>query len=383
MIKSYKIRLLPNQEQEQLLWKHVNISRFIWNWGLGYQLELFKNGEKYLSGYSLRKVLTQLKQKEEYSWLSEISSHTLSNIILDLDETYKRFFKKSSGKPKFKKKNKTEPKFPVRQDSFYLINSCANIEKIGKIKYQTDFDLPQGREYKFTNPRIKYINNKWILSFGMECENQACELTNNSMGIDLGIKDLAVVSNGKDKIVFKNINKTKRVKKLKSKLKHLQRNISRKYDFNNKHNIFDSKWFKSKSILKTESLAKDIYYKLSNIRKNYTHQTTSKLVSKLPKIITMEDLNISGMMKNKHLSKAIAEQNWDEFIRQIKYKSEWKGIEFIQVGKFFPSSKTCSGCGHINKNLKLSDRIYGCPCCGLRIDRDYNAAINLMNYSNV
>jgi putative transposase len=383
MIKSYKIRLLPNQEQEQLLWKHVNMSRFIWNWGLGYQLELFKNGEKYLSGYSLRKVLTQLKQKEEYSWLSEISSHTLSNIILDLDEAHKRFFKKSSGKPKFKKKNKTEPKFPVRQDNFYLINNCANIEKIGKIKYQTDFDLPQGRECKFTNPRIKYVNNKWILSFGMECENQACKLADNSMGIDLGIKDLAVVSNGKDKIVFKNINKTKKVKKLKSKLKHLQKNISRKYDFNNKHNIFDNKWFKSKSILKTESLAKDIYYKLSNIRKNYTHQTTSKLVNKLPKRIIMENLNIRGMMKNKHLSKAITEQNWYEFIRQIKYKSEWKGIEFVQVGKFFPSSKTCSGCGYINKNLKLSNRIYNCSCCGLQIDRDYNAAINLMNYSNV
>ena len=383
MIKSYKIRLLPNQEQEQLLWKHVNASRFIWNWGLSYQIDLFNNKEKYLSGYSLRKVLTQLKKEEDYKWLSEVSAQTLNETILDLDTAYKRFFNKISGKPKFKKKSKTSPKFPIRYDCVYFQNNCVNIEKIGKIPYQTNYDLPQGIEFKgkFSNPRVKYQNNKWILSFGMECNSQALELTDNSTGIDLGIKDLAVISYGKEIQVIKNINKTNRIKKLKRKLKHLQRNISRKYHTNNKNKVFEKKWHKSNNILKLESQIKKIHNKLSNIRKNYIHQTTRCLVNKLPYKVVMEDLSISGMMKNKHLSKAIQEQCWYEFIRQMKYKCQEYGINFIQANRFYPSSKTCCCCGHIKKDLKLKDRVYKCEDCGFEIDRDYNAAINLMNYS--
>ena len=384
MTKSLRIRLNPNQKQEQLLWKHVNCARFIWNWGLSYQLELFKNGEKHLSGYSLKKVLTQLKQQEDYKWLNDVSSQTLSNIILDLDDSYKRFFKKISGKPKFKKKSKCKKSFPIRADSFYIIDNCVNIEKIGKVKFQTNYNLPQGRNMcKFSNPRICYENNKWILSFGMECNNQTLELNDYLMGIDLGIKETAIVSFGENNLVFKNINKTKRVKYLKNKLKHLQRKVSRKYHTNNKNNTYESKWFKSNNILKTEEQIRKIYSKISNIRKNYIHQTTHTLVSLLPKKIVMEDLNISGMMKNRHLSKAIQEQCFYEFIRQMKYKSEYLGIEFIQANRFYPSSKTCSHCGNIKKNLKLSDRTYICEHCGFTIDRDLNAAINLANYSKV
>jgi putative transposase len=384
MIKSLRMRILPNQEQEQLLWKHTNASRFIWNWGLAYQENLFKIGEKHLSGYSLKKVLTQLKQQEDYKWLNDVSSQTLSNTILDLDSAYKRFFNKVSGRPKFKKKSKVKPKFPVRCDSFYFINNCVNIEKIGKIKFQTNYNLPQGKNVcKFSNPRICYENNKWILSFGIECNNQAFELNDFSIGIDLGIKKLAVVSFEDKSLVFKNINKTKRVKNLKRKLKHLQRKVSRKYHTNNKNNTYESKWFKSNNILKTEEQIRKIYAKISNIRKNYNHQTTHTLVSLLPKRVVMEDLNVSGMMKNRHLSKAIQEQCFYEFIRQMKYKCEWLGIEFIQADRFYPSSKTCNHCGNIKKDLKLSDRTYICEHCGFTIDRDLNAAMNLANYSKV
>lgn len=367
-----------------MLWNHANASRFIWNWGLAYQLKLFESGEKYLSGYSLKKVLSQLKQDEDYGWLKEVSAQTLNTTILDLDDGYKRFFKKISGKPKFKKKLKVTPKFPVRCDCIYFQNNYVNIEKIGKVKYQTSYDLPQGRNAcKFTNPRIKYENNKWILSFGVECDNQVQELTDNSMGIDLGIKELAVVSFGCEQIIFHNINKTKKIKRLKSKLKHLQRNVSRKYETNNKNKVFDKKWHKSNNIIKTEKQIKKIHNKLSNVRKNYIHQTTKYLVNKLPYRVVIEDLNISGMMKNRHLSKAIQEQCLHEFIHQVKYKCEWNGIEFVQVGRFYPSSKTCSDCGCIKSDLKLSDRTYKCEHCGFEIDRDYNAAINLMNYSIV
>jgi putative transposase len=384
IIKAVTVRLFPTGQQVQLLWKHVNVSRFTWNYGLQVQRERHESGQKHLSGYELRKVFTELKKKQEYEWLKEISSHTISNVCLDLDSAYKRFFKKISGKPKFKKKNKCKNAFPVRQENFYLINSCANIEKVGKIKYQTNYELPQGiKVCKYSNPRVKFENDKWILTFGIERENQALKLTDKSMGIDLGVKGLAVVAFGNENLYFKNINKAKRIVKLKSKLKHLERKASRKYYTNNKNKVFEKKWHKSNGILKTEKQIRKIHNKLSDIRKNYLHQTTHSLVSMLPKKVTMEDLNISGMMKNKHLSKAIQEQCLHEFIRQMKYKCEWNGIEFIQVSMFYPSSKTCSACGRIKFDLKLKDRIYKCEHCGTEIDRDLNAAINLMNYSNV
>lgn len=384
MIRGFKIRLFPNEKQEQLLWKHINASRFVWNYALSVLIERYKNGESYLNKTQTRDMFKNMKQTEEYSWLKEISSHTIGNVCIDLDKAYTNFFKKISNRPKFKKKGKCRNSFPVRCDSIYFINNCANIEKIGKIKYQTNYDLPQGRNVcKFTNPRICFEDNKWILGFGMECDNQAQELNDFSLGIDLGIKDLAVIAYGDKSKKFKNINKTKRVKNLKSKLKHLQRKVSKKYLTNQNKKVYEDKWHKSNNILKTEEQIRKIHNKLSNIRKNYIHQTTHKIITIKPKRVIMEDLNVSGIMKNKHLSKAIAEQCFYEFIRQMKYKCEWNGIEFEQADRFYPSSKTCSCCGHIKKNLNLKDRIYVCDECGFIIDRDINAAINLMRYSKV
>lgn len=384
MIKGFKIRLFPNETQEQLLWKHINGSRFVWNYALSVLIERYKNGESYLNKTQTRNMFKTMKQTEEYSWLKEISSHTIGNVCIDLDKAYTNFFKKISNKPKFKKKGKCRNSFPVRCDNMYFINNCVNIEKIGKIKYQTNYSLPQGRNAcKFANPRICFENNKWILSFGIGCDNQAQELNDFSLGIDLGIKDLAVIAYDDKNKKFKNINKTKRVKNLKSKLKHLQRKVSKKYLTNQNKKVYEDKWHKSNNILKTEEQIRKIYNKLSNIRKNYIHQTTHKIIIIKPNRIIMEDLNVSGMMKNKHLSKTIAEQCFYEFIRQMKYKCEWNGIEFNQVDRFYPSSKTCSYCRNIKNNLKLKDRIYTCDKCGTVIDRDINAAINLMNYPKI
>lgn len=194
------------------------------------------------------------------------------------------------------------------------------------------------------------------------------------MGIDLGVKDLAIVAIGNDKLVFKNINKTSKMRKLNKKLKHLQRKTARKYYTNGGYD-------KTNNILKTEAQIKELSYHISNIRQNYIHQITRQLVDMLPYRVVMEDLNVSGMMKNRHLSKAVQEQCFFNFIQIMKYKCEEYGIEFVQADRFYPSSKTCSSCGCINKDLKLSDRTYICSECGAVIDRDYNAAINLMQYA--
>lgn len=196
------------------------------------------------------------------------------------------------------------------------------------------------------------------------------------MGIDLGVKELAVVAFDEESLVFHNINKSKKMKNLSKKLKHLQRGISRKYE----DNRVGQKYKKTNNIMKEEMKLRKMHARIVNIRNNYIHQTTHSLVSLLPKRVVMEDLNVRGLMKNKHLSKAIQEQSFYEFIRQMKYKCEWRGIEFVQADRFYPSSKTCSTCGHVKSDLKLKDRTYICNECGTVIDRDYNAAVNLSRY---
>lgn len=373
MIRSKIIRLFPTKEQEQLLWKHINCSRYVWNYMLNYQEERYKNGEKHLSGFGMNKHLTSVKQDGEHEWLYEVSNATLQQSCVDLAEAYNRFFKKISGHPKFKSKKKSKSSYPVRSDhGFYFLENVVQISKIGKIKYKTNYEIPLGK-YNFINPRITYTSNgKWILTVGWECESQAPKLTDKEMGIDLGVKELAVVSYGDECIRFGNINKSRTVRKLESKLKHLQRNLSRKYRTNGSYE-------ETNNIRKNKKQIKQLYFRLSNIRDNYLHQTTHRLVSLLPQRIVMEDLDIQDMMKDKHMAKSIQDQKLYEFRRQMTYKCEELGIEIIFSDRFFPSTKTCSCCGSYKK-MKLSDRIYECENCGLKIDRDYNAAINLMNY---
>ena len=370
--KSIKIRLLPTEEQEVLMLKSSGCSRFAYNWALNKCNEKYNNNEKY-SIANIRKEFTKLKKEEKFKWLNEVSSKVTQESIRNLDKAFKSFFNKQSKYPKFKTKRKSKQSFYVRCDSLYFTYDMCNIEKIGKVRFKTNYSIP--KNCKYSNPYCSYNGRCWVLSFSVEVEENQTALNEDlSIGIDLGVKDLATCSNGD---VFKNINKTKRIKNLKSKLKHLQRSISRKYECNKR----GSKFVKTNNIIKLEKQVKQIYRKLSNIRNNYIHQTTNKIIKHYPYRIVIEDLNVSGMMKNKHLSKAIAEQGFYEFMRQIKYKCEFNGIEFIQVDRFYPSSKTCSCCGFIKKDLKLNDRNYKCDKCGLEIDRDYNASINLSNYS--
>lgn len=378
MIKGFKIRLYPTKEQEQLMWKHIGCCRFIWNYMLALQEERYRGGEKHLSGFDMNNLLRPLKNDGEHEWLKEVSNASLQRSCGDLSDAYGRGFKKIARFPKFKCKKKSKAAYPVRCDGVNFIDTnSVKIEKLGKVRYKTDFDFPKGRGVKFSNPRISNKNGKWFLSFGMECENQAPELNDYSMGIDLGIKEAMVVAYGGEQLVFHNINKSRKVKQLKWRMKHLQRSISRKYEANKQGNAF----IKTNNIARQEGKLRKMYSRLTGIRMNYIHQSTHQLVSLLPYRAVMEDLNVQGMMKNKHLSKAIQEQCLYEIIRQMKYKCEWNGIEFIQADRFYPSSKTCSNCGCVHKGLTLKDRTFICPECGFTIDRDYQAALNLSRYA--
>ncbi len=377
MIRGFKIRLIPTKDQEQLMLKSIGCSRFAYNWALNKCNERYKNNINY-SMSDIRKEFTQLKKEEEFKWLNEVSNTTMVESMRNLDKSFKSFFKGNSKHPKFKSKKKSKQSFYVRYDNLYFINNVCNIEKIGKVKYKTNYKIPQGRNViKFINPYCSFDGKYWYLSFNLDVNENQINIKNNlSIGIDLGVKDLAVCSNG---MKFNNINKTKKVKKLNKKLKRLQRKCSNKYELNKQ----GRKYTKTNNILKLENQIKLLHRKLSNIRSNHIYQSINTILKENPNRIVMEDLNISGLMKNKHLSKAIADQCLYKFIEIMKYKCEWNDIEFIQADRFYPSSKTCSHCGNIKHDLKLKDRVYKCDKCGLEIDRDFNASVNLMNYGLV
>ena len=239
---------------------------------------------------------------------------------------------------------------------------------------KTSEQLPMNMKY--TNPRISFDKKYWYIAVGVEQEFEQQELSDEVTGIDLGISELAVCSNGQ---VFKNINKTKEVRKTEKRLLRLQRRASRKYEMNKRG---ENQFVKTSNLIKIEKRIQRLHRRLRNIRDNHIHQATNAIVKAKPCKVVMEDLNVSGMMKNRHLSKALANQKLYEFIRQMKYKCEKFVIEFVRVDRFYPSSRTCSSCGHVKKDLKLSDRVYKCEC-GLEIDRDLNASINLANFGKL
>ena len=368
MILAKKVRLYPTKEQEEKLWQSVGTARFIYNWTLAKQEENYRNGGKFIPDNVLRKEITQLK-KNELTWLNEVSNNVAKQSVKDACNSYKRFFKGLSGKPKFKSKKRSKKSFYNDNGKLKVKKgNLVNIEKVGWIK--TNEQLPIG--VKYSNPRISYDNKYWYLSVGIEQEEIQEELTNVSLGIDLGLKNLVICSDG---TIYKNINKTYIVRKIEKRLKRLQRQVSRKYELNKK----GKEYVKTKNIIKLEKQIQQTHRRLANIRNNYLHQTTTSIVKTKPYRIVIEDLNVKGMMKNKYLSDAIRKQGFYEFRRQLEYKCKFRGIELIIADRFYPSSKTCSQCGKIKKDLKLSDRVYKCSC-GLVIDRDLNASINLSKY---
>ena len=374
MILAKKVRLYPTKEQEQKLWQSVGVARFIYNYTLVKQEENYKNSGKFIGDGAIRKELTQLK-KAELIWLNEVSNNITKQAVKDACNSYKRFFKGLANKPKFKSRKRSRPSFYNDPIKLKVKTKKVLIEKVGWIK--TNEQIPT--EVKYNNPRITYDNKYWYLSVGIKVNEIQEELTDISLGIDLGLKDLAICSTGK---IFKNINKTKKVNKLEKRLKQKQRQISRKYEMNKikKEGGVRCQFIKTKNIEKLEDTVKLIHRKLTNIRNNYLHQVTTSIVKTKPYRIVIEDLNISGMMKNKHLSDSVRKQCFYKFKQYITYKTKLKGIKLVIADRFYPSSKTCSQCGFIKKDLRLKDRVYRCPHCGAIIDRDYNASINLSMY---
>ena len=372
MILAKKVRIYPTKEQEQKLWQSVGTARFIYNYTLAKQEENYKNGGKFISDGIIRKELTQLK-KSELIWLNEVSNNVTKQAVKDACNAYKRFFKGLAKKPKFKIRKKSKPSFYNDPIKLKVKEKKVLIEKVGWIK--TNEQIPI--DVKYNNPRVTYDNKYWYISVGVEVDKKQEELTDISLGIDLGLKDLAVCSDGK---VFKNINKTKEVKNLEKRLKQKQRQISRKYEINKIKKGGSCQFIKTKNIEKLENTTKLMHRKLTNIRDNYIHQVTTSIVKTKPYRIVIEDLNVSGMIKNKHLSDSVRKQCFNKFRQYITYKAELYGIGLVIADRFYPSSKTCSECGSIKKDLKLKDRVYRCPHCGVVIDRDYNASLNLSMY---
>ena len=320
----------------------------------------------------LRKELTKLKRTNDYHWLNEVGCNVIKQSAKDLCNAYKNFFNKISNKPRFKKKG-VHNSFYVNYETMRKTKIGVRCEKIGDIK--TSERLPKLiSNSHYMNPHIVFDGKYYYITFSMEINTKLKENTSSKIiGIDLGIKSFAVCSDG---TLYKNINKTHTVKKLNNKLRRLQRCISKKY----LKNKMGNKFIKTTNIIKLERKIKLIHRRIKNMRENYIHQITTHLVKTKPSRIVVEDLNIKGMMKNRHLSKAIAEQCFYKFTNILKYKCDWNNIKLIKADRFYPSSKLCSCCGSIKKDLKLKDRTYKCSSCGLVIDRDFNASLNLANY---
>ena len=405
-IKGVRIKLLPTKQQEILFTQFIGTRRFAYDWALEKRTETWLKEGRFIPVSELLHEFTLLRKNEDTVWLKNISCDVGKQAIKDLDTAFTSYFKKTkepgyvtytkntirkaafnhreltiydrNGYPKFKKRYKCNEGFHVDCYHLQIKEDQAYIPKIGWIKLSISNKLPVGKsgyDFKTYNVKVKTDGLHWflVLSLEKEISNTSCKPKTEPIGIDLGIKDLAILS---DTTKYKNINKTKRVKQLKKRIKRLQRQLSRKYRMNKQGDTY----VKTNNILKLKKKLLRVQHQLTNIRKNYRHQITSELVKREPSFISMEDLNVSGMLKNKYLSKAIQEQGFYEFRTFLTYKCKDHGIPLYFVDRLYPSSKTCSCCRYKNKDLKLSDRMYKCPNCNTVIDRDINAAINIRNY---
>ena len=379
MIKSIKVRLAPNNKQLTKLFQYAGCARFAYNWTLKRVQENYDRGNKFVSDDELRKEFTQLRNQQP--WLKQVSNNATKQAIKDACNTYKRFFKGQCRYPKFKSKKRSVPSFYQDNVKIRFTDTHVKVEGFSMSRRQNKQKLnwirlcEKGRiptDGKYMNPRFTYDGLYWYISVSIETPNNTSGPSNEGIGIDLGLKDLAICSDGN---VYKNINKTQRVRKLEKRKRMLQRSISRRYELNKK----GERYCKTRNIVKRQRELLKVSRRLTNIRHNHIHQITSEVIKRKPSFICIEDLNVSGMMKNKHLSKAVQQQGLYEFRRQIEYKSTWNHIPVIIADRYFPSSKLCSCCGTIKSDLKLSDRIYRCEC-GNIIDRDVQASLNLKTY---
>ncbi len=389
MKRAYKIEINPTQKQKLKIHQTIGVSRFVYNFYIARNKEIYKKEGKFVSGIDFSKWLNNeyIPNNQDMKWIKEVSSKATKQAIMNGDKAFRDFFKKAKGFPRFKKKKNQDVKayFPKNNKTDWTIERHrVKIPTLGWVRLKEFGYIPTNSIVKsgtVSQKADRYYVSILVEERDIKISNsnigiKIANTNNEGLGIDLGIKEFAVCSDG---IKFKNINKTSTVKKVEKKLKREQRKLSRKYEslkIRNKKEKGGNATRQNiqKQIVKVQKL----HQRLTNIRTDYINKIVSSIIKQKPSYITIEDLNVKGMMKNKHLSKAIASQKFFEFKTKLISKCKQNNIELRIVDRFYPSSKTCSNCGKIKKDLKLSDRIYKCDC-GLTIDRDLNASINLKN----
>lgn len=382
MLKSYKTEIFPTPEQKQIIHRTIGVCRFVYNFYLAHNREIYEKEERFVSGYDFSKWLNKeyLPQNPEFLWIKEVSSKSIKQSIMNAERAFKNFFKHKTGFPNWKKKSNYDVKMYFVKTDRRVIIPCER----HRIKIPTlDWVRLKEKGYIPTNPKTYIIKSGsvsmkagryYVSVLVEESETERSVLNDFGIGIDLGIKDFAVCS---DSRIFKNINKSVRIRKLEKSLKRQQRKLSRKYESLKKSTNNLKGVATRQNIQKQKLKVQRLHHRLDCIRTDYINKVISKLVKTKPAWITLENLNISGMMKNRHLSKAIAKQKFFEFRTKITAKCKEYGIELRFVDRFYPSSKTCHNCGCIKSDLKLSDRTYYCDNCGYTADRDFNASLNL------
>ena len=375
MLKSFKTEINPTEEQKVRIHKTIGTCRFIYNFYLAHNKELHENGEKFMSSSKFRVWLNNeyLPNHPEYSWIKEAYSKAVTQAVNNGQTAFTKFFKHQSGFPIFKKKDKSDVKM------YFVKNNpkdcrCErhriNIPSLGWVRIKEKGYIPTIKDgYVIKSGHVSIKADRYYVSVLIEIpNNKIANHSSEGIGIDFGLKDFAIVSNGK---IYKNINKSAKLKKLEKQLIREQRSLSRKYE-----NVKKGESTQKTNIPKQRLKVQKLHHRIDNIRTDYINKTIAEIVKTKPSYITIEDLNVSGMMKNKHLSKAVASQKFYEFRTRLQAKCNENGIELRVVDRWFPSSKTCHCCGAIKKDLKLSDRIFKCDC-GYIEDRDFNAALNL------
>ncbi|MFI3210941.1 MAG: transposase [Peptostreptococcaceae bacterium] len=383
MKRAYKIEINPTKEQKTKIHQTIGVSRFIYNFYISHNKEVYDKEGKFISGIDFSKWLNNeyIPNNEDKKWIKEVSSKATKQAIMNSEKAFKGFFKKAKGFPKFKKKKNQNVKayFPKNNKTDWTLERHrVKIPTLGWIRLKEFGYIPLNSIVK--SGTISQKANRYYVSILVDEDDiKLPSPTNEGIGIDLGIKDFAICSDGHK---FKNINKTSTVKKVEQKLKREQRKLSRKYESlkerQKEFKKIEKEKATSQNIQKQVLKVQKLHQRLTNIRTDYVNKTVYEIIKRKPSYITIEDLAVSNMMKNKHLSKATQNQKFFEFRTKLISKCKQNNIELRIVDRFYPSSKTCSSCGKIKKDLKLSDRKYMCDC-GFICDRDLNASYNLKN----
>ncbi|MBO6131052.1 MAG: transposase [Treponema sp.] len=379
MLKAYKTEINPTEEQKTLINKTIGTCRYVYNFYIARNKEVYESEKKFVSGMDFSKWLNKeyLPSHEEFSWIKEVSSKSVKKSIMDAEGAFKKFFKKQAGFPKFKKKNKSDVKMYFVKTDAKAVIKCERhrikIPTLGWVRIKEKGYIPtDSNNFVIKSGTVSKKSGRYYISVLVEQSDfQKAKQTGDGIGIDLGLKTFAVLSNGK---VFRNINKTYRVRRLQKKLRREQRRLSRKYESLKKRNKQEEAT--RQNIQKQLVKVQRVHKRLDDIRTDYVNKCVSEIAKTKPEFVTLEDLNVRGMMKNRHLAKAVSEMNFYTFREKLTAKAKLQGFELRIAGRFFPSSKICHKCGALKTDLRLSDRWYKCEC-GYENDRDFNASLNL------